>query len=156
VSSLLGRPQTEVRDAVAALANRLAWARIRDPDKQNYRSLPLRGEVDGEEARLRARSLPEYEGLTGPPPSPALLYDVAEVQAAYRELLHEGKEDGADTRIVVTDRRLAHWDADAGKWSRLAVLEGAPIVASVADDGAPGDPAALAGEIRQALERSAQ
>jgi hypothetical protein len=108
VSTLVGRPQSEVRDEVAALARRVASARIRDPEKQEHRMLPLRGEVDHEEARFRARTLPEYEDReTHVPPADAL-YDGAEVQAAYRDLL--ASDDGGTTNVVVTDRRIACWD----------------------------------------------
>lgn len=154
VSALVGRPHTEVRDTVAALAHRLAWARIRDPAKQEYRVLPLHGEVDLEEARFRARSLPEYEGLQPPSPSAAVMYDEAEVQAAYRELLPQAQGDGGDTYIVITDRRLAYWDVNAGRWTPLTVLSGVPILVSVGSQEEPVDASGLVEEICQALERS--
>jgi hypothetical protein len=149
VSSLVGRPQSEVRDAVAALANRLAWARIRDPAKREYRMLPLRGEVDHEEARLRARTLPEYEDReTRVPPADAL-YDGPEVQAAYRDLL--ASDDAGTTNVVVTGRRIACWDESAKGWTPAAVLPGIPVLASVGAGEGPTDAEALAEEIGRTL-----
>jgi hypothetical protein len=145
VASLAGRPQSEVRDEVAALARRVASARIRDAEKQEYRMLPLRGEVDHEEARFRARTLPEYEDReTHVPPSDAL-YDGAEVQAAYRDLL--ASDDGGTTNVVVTDRRIACWDEKARSWTPAAVLPGTPVLASISAEGTPAAPDALAEEI---------
>ncbi len=154
VSALVGRPHTEVRDAVAALAHRLAWARIRDPAKQEYRVLPLHGEVDQEEARLRARSLPAYEGIRAPSPAARVLYDGAEVQAAYRELLPQDNDDGSNTYVVITDRRLARWDANAGSWTSLTALSGLPVLVSAGSQEGPIDTSALVAEIRRALEGS--
>ncbi len=150
VSSLVGRPQSEVRDVVAALAGRLAWARVRDPEKQEYRMLPLRGEVDHEEARFRARTLPEYEDReTRVPPADAL-YDGPEVQAAYRDLL--ASNDGGATNVVVTDRRIACWDEKAKRWTPAAVLPGIPVLASVSAGESPAGADALAKEIGQTLK----
>jgi hypothetical protein len=155
VSALIGRPHTEVRDAVAALAHRLAWARVRDPAKQEYRVLPLRGEVDQEEARLRARSLPDYEGIRAPSPPARVLYDGAEVQAAYRELLPQDNDDGSSIYVVITDRRLARWDANAGSWTPLTALSsGLPVLVSAGGQQGPIDTSALVAEIRRALEGS--
>ena len=152
VSVLAGRPQTEVRQAVSAVGHRLAWARIRDASKQDYRILPLRGESDEEEARLHARTQPEYEGVDKPPLAAGLLYDGAEVQSTYRELL--GESEGAEALcIVVTDRRLGRWDAEAQNWSALEVFPGFPVVVFVGDQGASLDVDALLGDIRQALRR---
>ncbi len=153
LAALAGRAHSQVRDTVAALAHRLAWARIRDPAKREYRLLPLHGEVDQEEARFRAWSLPQYEGLRAPSPAAAALYDADEVQAAYRELIPlEG--DGDAICIVITDRRLARWDAAANRWTPVRVLPGVPILASVARAEGPINLDALVEEIRQALEGS--
>ena len=151
-SALAGRPQTQVRDAVAAAGHRLAWARVRDPEDREYRVLPLRGEVDQEEARLRGRSQPEYEGLRGPSPPAGLLYDGAEVQAAYRELLAGQSEDAAVTCVVLTDRQLGRWDEQSKTWTSVSVVSGVPLVASFAS--APGGVGldAIAKELRQALQ----
>ena len=152
VSALAGRPHGEVRDAVAAAANRLAWARIGDPEQESYRSLPLRGEVDQEEARFRARTQPEYEGLQTPAYSMDVLYDGAEVQAAFRDLLPAG-DAGATSAVVVTDRRIASWDAGARRWTPLAVLPGDPVLVSVTAPDAPPDADALAEEVGRAIRR---
>lgn len=149
VSSLVGRPQSEVRDAVAALGNRLAWARIRDPEKQEYRILPLRGEVDHEEARFRARTLPEYEDRETRVPPAGALYDGPEVQAAYRDLL--APEGDGITNVVVTDRRIACWDEGGKRWLPAVVLPGVPVLASVNAGETPAAADALAEEIGQTL-----
>jgi len=150
VAVLSGRPQTEVRQAVSAAGHRLAWARIRDASKQDYRVLPLRGEADEEEARLRARTQPEYEGVTKPPLTFGLLYDGEEVQAAYHALL--GQSELAEAVcIVVTDRRLGRWDAETERWIAQDVLAGSPIVVSVGIEKVSPDVDALVKEIRQAL-----
>ncbi len=148
VSILAGRPHGEVRDAVADAANRLAWARIGDPEKQNYRVLPLRGEVDQEEARLHARPFPEYKGAAAPPPQAGLLYEGAEVQAAFRELIASA---GEGINVIVTGRRLSSWDASAKKWAPRAVLVGDPVLVSASGGDANGE--ALAAEIGRALAK---
>ncbi|OGO52091.1 MAG: hypothetical protein A2148_09645 [Chloroflexi bacterium RBG_16_68_14] len=153
LSELAGRPHREVRDTVAALAHGLAWARIRDPAKQDYRVLPLRGEIDQEEARFRARSLPEYPGLQAPSPPVAAMYDASRVQAAYREVLPQGRDDGGSTYIVITGRRLGRWDAKAGRWTPLAVLPGPPVLVSVSGLEGSAEPNSLVAEIRGALSR---
>ena len=150
VAVLAGRPQTDVRQAVSTAGHRLAWARVRDASKQAYRVLPLRGEADEEEARLHARTQPEYEGIAKPPLTFGLLYDGEEVQAAYRALLGESERTGA-VCIIVTDRRLGRWDAEAKRWTAQAVIPGSPVVASVGDEGASLDVDALLKEIRRAL-----
>jgi len=150
VAVLAGRPQTEVRQTVSAAGHRLAWARVRDASKQDYRVLPLRGEADEEEARLHARTQPEYEGVAKPPLTFGLLYDGEEVQAAYRALLGEGERAGA-VCIVVTDRRLGRWDAEAKRWTAQDVLAGSPIVASAGSEGPSPSVDALLEDIRQTL-----
>ena len=151
-SALAGRPQTQVRDAVAAAGHRLAWARVRHPEEREYRVLPLRGEVDQEEARLRGRSQPEYQGLRRPLPPAGLLYDGAEVQAAYRELLAGQSEDAAVACVVLTDRQLGRWDEQSKTWTPVSVVSGVPLVASFAS--APGGVGldAAVGELLRALE----
>lgn len=150
VSTLVGRPQSEVRDEVAALARRVASARIRDPEKQEHRMLPLRGEVDHEEARFRARTLPEYEDReTHVPPADAL-YDGAEVQAAYRELL--APEGDGNTNVIVTDRPIASWDESARSWTPAVVVPGTPVLVSVSAGETPADVNGLAEEIGQTLK----
>lgn len=153
VSVLAGRPHREVRDTVAALAHGLAWARVRDSAKQEYRVLPLRGEVDGEEARFRARSLPTYSGLPTPSPSAAALYDASQVQAAFREALPHERDKGTGTYIVITDRQLGRWDAKAGRWTPLAVLPGTPVLVSVSGLEVSAEEGALVEEIHGALDR---
>jgi len=150
VSVLARLPQTEVRQAVAALGHHLAWARIRDVTRQDYRVLPLRGEVDEEETRFLARSQPEYAGVSRPAASTGLLYDAAEVQSAYRELLPSG-EEGDLMDIVITDRRLVLWDARAKGWTPLTILPGTPFLVSMGGQQgfAAGD--ALLEAIRKAL-----
>ncbi len=152
VAVLVGRRHSEARDAVATLANRIAWARIRDPDMHDYRVLPLRGEVDQEEARFRARSRPEYEGLEIPVSAADALYDGAQVQAAYRDLLPE--DDGGATYVVVTDRRVASWNAKAKRWIASAVLRGSPIVASVSSEEGPTDARILVDGVGHALKNA--
>jgi hypothetical protein len=150
VAVLVGRPQTEVRQAVSAAGHRLAWARIRDALKQDCRVLPLRGEADEEEARLHACTQPEYEGVAKPPLTFGLLYEGEEVQLAYRALLGESEGAGA-VCIVVTDRRLGRWDAKAGRWTAQDVLAGSPIVVSVRIEKVSPGVDVLVKEIRQAL-----
>lgn len=150
VSVLAGRPQTEVRQAVSAVGHRLAWARIRDVTRRDYRVLPLRGEVDEEETSFLARSQPEYAGVSRPAASTGLLYDAAEVQSAYRELLPSG-EEGDLMDIVITDRRLVLWDARAKGWTPLTILPGTPFLISMGGQQgfAAGD--ALVEAVRRAL-----
>ncbi len=148
VSVLAGRAHGEVRDAVAGAANRLAWARISDVGKQDYRVLPLRGEVDQEEAGLRARPHPEYEGINAPSAQAGVVYDAGEVQAAFRELL---PRDGDATYVVATTRGLASWDESAKKWAPLAVLPGDPVLVTASGDGAI-DAEAVAAEVGAALK----
>ena len=150
VAVLAGRPQTDVRQAVSTAGHRLAWARVRDASKQDYRVLPLRGEADEEEARLHARTQPEYEGVAKPPLTFGLLYDSEEVQLAYRALLGDYERTEA-VCIIVTDRRLGRWDAQAERWMAQDVLAGSPIVVSVGIDKASPNVDALLKEIRRAL-----
>lgn len=144
LSALAGRPQTEVRQRVAAAANAMAWARVRDVSRKDYRVLPLRSEVDQEEATLRARSQPEYKGLSHPRVSPDFLYNAAALQGAYRELL------GEETALVVTDRRLAWWSAAGGRWSETELAAGIPTLLSVVNDPARRT-ATLASDLARAL-----
>jgi hypothetical protein len=125
VAALAGRPQTEVRQMVAAAANAMAWARVRDTSRQEYRVLPLRSEVDQEEARLRGRSQPAYEGVSHPKGGYSSFYDAAALQEAYRGLL------GDEPAIVLTDRRLASWSS--AEWSEISVVAGNPTLLSVPD-----------------------
>ncbi|HUS83207.1 MAG TPA: DUF6775 family putative metallopeptidase [Dehalococcoidia bacterium] len=125
VAALARCPQTQIRDAVAAAANRLAWARIDDATKRRYRRLPRRGDVDQEEAQLKARSQPEYDGIDRPSLPLDAVYDAAEVQAAYREMLSLAQ---ALPAVVVTGRRLATWDADRERWAETASLAGDPAL----------------------------
>lgn len=122
-SALAGRPQTEVRRIVATAANAMAWARVRDVSKEDYRMLPLRSEVDAEEARLRGRSQPSYGGVSHPGGEYGYPYDAAALQEAYRGLL------GDEPAVVLTDRRLVTWSGS--EWSATPRLMGNPLVLSV-------------------------
>lgn len=123
VAALAGRPQTEVRRMVATAANAIAWARVRDASKEDYRVLPLRSEVDSEEARLRGRSQPSYSGVSHPGGEYEFPYEAAALQEAYRALL------GEQAAVVITDRRMITWGG-AG-WSATARQAGNPFVLSV-------------------------
>ena len=124
-SALAGRPQTEVRRIVATAANAMAWARVRDPSRKEYRVLPLRSEVDAEEARLRGRSQPSYGGVSHPGGAYEYPYDAAALQDAYRSLL------GDEAAVVLTDRRMVTWSG--AEWSATARLAGNPLVLSLSD-----------------------
>ncbi|MDI6858557.1 MAG: hypothetical protein QME71_09625 [Dehalococcoidia bacterium] len=125
VAALAGRPQTEVRRIVATAANAIAWARVRDVAKEDYRILPMRSEVDAEEARLRGRSQPSYGGVSHPGGEYEYPYDAAALQEAYRGLL------GDEAAVVLTDRRLVTWSGS--EWSATPRLTGSPLVLSVSD-----------------------
>jgi hypothetical protein len=127
VGALFGKPQTQVRDAISVAANRLAWAHIVDASKREYRLLPLRSQVDREETWLMARSQPAFEGVEHPSSIPDGLYEAAELQAAYRELLSD-----AAAAVVVTRRRPARWDASSGRWVEEASVPGAPAIVCAA------------------------
>jgi hypothetical protein len=143
---LAGRPQTEVRQAVSSLANALAWARIRDPLKQDYRMLPLRGEVDAEEALYKAAAQPRYQGASHPAPSAGPLYDGYAVQTAFAELL-----DGAQN-LIVTGRHLALWDEQSKKWMVVGTVRGRPALVSTAQ---ASDDASFLAVLRHALSLDA-
>jgi hypothetical protein len=143
ITSALARyPQTEVRRAISSLGNRLAWARIRDESKRDYRLLPLRGEVDAEEALYKARTQPEYEGVSHPAPTIGAIYDAKAVQAAFADVLSEG------TNLVLTGRRLAAWDDRASRWSAIGAIGGSPAVVSTASGR---DEASFLAALRQTL-----
>jgi hypothetical protein len=141
-SALAGHPQTELRQTISSLGNRLAWARIRDESKREYRLLPLRGEVDAEEALYKARTQPEYGGVSHPAPAAGPMYDAAAVQAAFADVLNEG------TDLVITARQLAAWDSRASRWTAVGAIRGSPAVISTA---AASDEASLLAALRQAL-----
>ncbi len=141
-SALAGRPQTEARQAVSSLANALAWARIRDTSSQQYRVLPLRSEVDAEEALYKAQTQPRYEGVSHPLPTAGSIYDASAVQAAFAGLLNERRD------IVITTRQFASWDNRAGKWTTVGIVRGSPAVISTATDG---DDPSLLDALRRAL-----
>ena len=148
VGTLFGKPQTQVRETLSVAANRLAWAHIVDASKREYRLLPLRSQVDREEAWLLARSQPAYEGMEHPSSIPDGLYEAAELQAVYRELLG----DAASAAVVVTGRRPARWDAASVRWVEEASLPGAPAivcaVASTVDELVKRTQRALASDAR--------
>jgi len=141
-SALAGHPQTELRQTISSLGNRLAWARIRDESHREYRLLPLRGEVDAEEALYKARTQPEYGGVSHPAPAAGPMYDAAAVQAAFADVLNEG------TNLVITARQLAAWDSRAARWTAVGAIRGSPAVISTA---AASDEASLLAALRQAL-----
>lgn len=126
VAVLSALPQGEVRQAVSALGNALAWARVKDSSRKDYRTLPLRAEVDEEEARFLARSQPSYEGVAHPIPALPFPYDAYAVQAAFSALLRE-------PAVLITSRRLVTWDDSAGRWSPIPVVPDAPALVSIAD-----------------------
>ena len=141
-TAFAGHRHTEVRQAISSLGNRLAWARIRDESKQDYRLLPLRGEVDAEEALYEARTQPEYEGVSHPAPTVGAIYDAKAVQAAFADVLNEG------TNLVLTGRRLAAWDNRASRWAAVGAIRGSPAVVSTASGC---DEASLLAALRQTL-----
>ncbi len=141
-AALAGQPQTEVRQGVSSLANALAWARIRDTSSRQYRVLPLRSEVDAEEALYKAQTQPRYEGVSHPLPTAESIYDASAVQAAFADLLNEGQY------LVITRRQLASWDNRAGKWTTVGIIRGSPAVISTATDG---DDSSLLDALRRAL-----
>lgn len=126
VAVLSALPQGEVRQAVGALGNGLAWARVKDSSSKDYRTLPLRAEVDEEEAGFLARSQPSYEGVAHPLPALPFAYDAYAVQAAFSALLRE-------PAVLITSRRLVTWDGSAECWSPIHVVPGTPALVSVAD-----------------------
>lgn len=139
VAVLAGRPQGEVRQAVASLGNELAWARVKTMSTAHYRSLPLRSEVDEEEAVFLARSQPSYEGVSHPLPATAFPYDASALQNAFAAWL-------AEPDTLITSRRLVGWDMDARRWVPVNVVSGTPAVISIAGDV---DPTRLASELRR-------
>jgi hypothetical protein len=141
-AAFAGHRHTEIRQAISSLGNKLAWARIRDESKQDYRLLPLRSEVDAEEALYKARTQPEYEGVSHPAPTVGALYDAEAVQAAFADILDEG------TNLVLTGRPLAAWDNRASRWAAVGAIRGSPAVVSTASGC---DEAALLVELRQTL-----
>ena len=147
VGTLFGKPQTQVRETLSVAANRLAWAHIVDASKREYRLLPLRSQVDREEAWLLARSQPAYEGMEHPSSIPDGLYEAAELQAVYGDLL-----GGSTPAIVFTTRRPARWDAASGRWAEEASIPGAPTivcaVASTVDELVKRTQRALASDAR--------
>lgn len=141
-SAFAGHRHTEARQAISSLGNKLAWARIRDESKPDYRLLPLRGEVDAEEALYKARTQPEYEGVSHPAPATAPIYDAKAVQAAFAAVLSEG------INLVITGRRLAAWDNRASRWAAVGAIRGSPPVVSIASGC---DEASLLAALRETL-----
>ncbi len=134
---LVAMSGTRRREAVAAAANAMAWARVRNLLKETYRAVPLRGEVDYERARLHARLHPEFGegGLSAGGYVVDLLYDAAAVQGIYADLLQKPRAIAAS--IVVTDRRLVSWDAGAGRWQPVSSVVGNPFVLALPSEDLP-------------------
>jgi hypothetical protein len=131
-SRLILMTGTRRREAAAAAANALAWARVRNPSRREYAMLPLRGEIDHEMARLHARLHPGFGsgGLDGGRYGGDLLYDAAGVQQVYRDLLPEAWSV-AGRAVVITDRALAAWDEEERAWRRQHATAGTPGVVAV-------------------------
>src|SRR3990170_1335854 len=133
-SVLVAMSGTVRREAVAAAANDLAWARIRAPGEREFRMLPLRGEIDNEMARLHASLHPGFGngGRDGGQYGADILYDGEAVQSVYKDLLGKGRKGPKGRVLVVTDRRLAAWNEAAALWTVSAAVAGAPVVVSIA------------------------
>lgn len=151
----LPRARTEARDRIAAAARALAWARLRERGLRRHRVVPLRGEVDEECERLRARVRPHLTGLVRrAAPPPTALYEGAGVQAALRELLAAEVLTPDRIHIVVTDREIARWNREMRRWVTVPVVSGAPLLVS-ASPAAGGLPEKeLMRRIHRALRRS--